>query len=66
VIKVDVNPSHFAFVGAVQTDGGEANLTTAVIDPANGFAYFGTFTEPSIVVKVDINPAHTFAPYRRS
>jgi len=33
---------------------GEGDLTSAVIDPSGEFAYFGTFTSPGRVVKVDL------------
>jgi uncharacterized repeat protein (TIGR01451 family) len=39
-------------VGALALNAGEDKLYTAVIDPAGGFAYFGTDNSPGIVVKV--------------
>jgi hypothetical protein len=39
-------------VGAVTLADGERNLGSAVIDAANGFAYFGTLTTPGRVVKI--------------
>jgi Divergent InlB B-repeat domain/K319L-like, PKD domain len=39
---------------------GEGHFFSAVIDGANGYAYFGTDTTPGRVVKVDVNPSHTF------
>ena len=32
--------------------------TSSVIDPAGGFAYFGTQTNPGIVVKVRLSDSH--------
>jgi len=41
--------------GALTLSAGENHLYSAVIDPAAGFAYFGTYyTIPGIVVKVDL------------
>ncbi len=34
---------------------GESMLETAVIDPSHGFAYFGTYTAPGVVVKVRLS-----------
>ncbi len=33
---------------------GEDYLTSAVLDQAHGFAYFGTYTSPGVVVKIDL------------
>src|SRR5438067_564308 len=45
----------FARVGALTFNSGEDFLTSAVIDSAGGFAYFGTFTRPGIVVRVRLS-----------
>jgi len=42
-------------VGALTLNTGENTLYSAVIDTANGYAYFGTETAPGIVVKVETN-----------
>jgi hypothetical protein len=42
-------------VGALTLYGNENYLTSAVIDTANGYAYFGTNTAPGIVVKVRLS-----------
>jgi len=41
-------------VGALTLKPGENNLSSAVIDATNGFAYFGTVTSPGMVVKVKL------------
>jgi hypothetical protein len=48
----------FARLGALPMNAGENALLCAVIDTANGFAYFGTDTTPGRVVKVSLS---TFA-----
>src|SRR2546422_3375164 len=48
-------------VGGLTLPSGEDHLTSAVIDSAGGFAYFGTLTSPGVVVKVDLA---TFARMR--
>ena len=50
-----VRLSDFTRVGALTLQSGEDWLYSAVIDTANGFAYFGTMTWPGIVVKVETN-----------
>jgi hypothetical protein len=48
-------------VGSLTLDPGEDSLwLSAVIDAANGFAYFGTITSPGIVVKVNIGAGTIF------
>jgi len=42
-------------VGALTLNTGENTLYSAVIDTANGYAYFGTETAPGIVVKVRLS-----------
>jgi hypothetical protein len=42
--------------GVVTLNMGEGVLTTAVIDPDNYYAYFGTNTTPGVVVKVSVPP----------
>src|SRR5260370_1454327 len=45
----------FAGVGSLTLNSGEGGGCAAVIDPAGGFAYFGTTTSPGIVVKVQLS-----------
>src|SRR3989442_10389810 len=45
----------FSRVGALTMKAGENYLASAVIDSAAGFAYFGTQTDPGIVVKVRLS-----------
>jgi len=45
----------FTRVGALTLNPGEDKLFSAVIDSANGFAYFGTGTSPGVVVKVRLS-----------
>jgi len=42
-------------VASLTLKPGETNLYSAVIDTANGFAYFGTVTSPGIIVKVRLS-----------
>jgi|GEM_PF-2470854 len=44
-----------------QTDSTENDLTSAVVDPKNGFAYFGTGTSPGVVVKYRMSDSKTLA-----
>ncbi len=53
IVKVDL--STFTRVGVLNLNYGENHLVSAVIDEANGFAYFGTYTNPGIVVKIDLS-----------
>ena len=39
----------------ITLDSGENNLTSAVIDTAAGYAYFGTSTSPGIIIKIDLS-----------
>ena len=56
-IGVDIPPQNFSSpfkrIQGLTLNAGEDDLQTAVIDTVNGFAYFGTFTYPGIVVKVN-------------
>lgn len=65
VIKValDSGAAPPSRVGAVTLDAGEVDLYCAVIDPAAGYAYFGTRTWPGRVVKVTLG-AGTNPPAR--
>src|SRR2546427_3139626 len=45
----------FSRVGTLSLNTGEDNLRAAVVDTANGFAYFATFTSPSIIVKIRLS-----------
>ncbi len=65
VVKIDLQAADFAAdgrVGAVTLeDGGigqdgEDRLRSAVIDTTNNFAYFGTYTGPGKVVKMNVDP----------
>jgi sugar lactone lactonase YvrE len=46
-------------IGSTVLDSYEESLTCAVLDVARGYAYFGTYTSPGIVVKVVIGPGNT-------
>ncbi|HZE69172.1 MAG TPA: hypothetical protein VE135_06550 [Pyrinomonadaceae bacterium] len=50
-----VRLSDFTAVADLMTNAVESNLQSAVIDPTNGFAYFGTLTSPGRVVKVRLS-----------
>jgi hypothetical protein len=50
-----VQPEGFSRVAALGTFPPEAILASAVIDSAAGFAYFGTYTMPGLVVKVRLS-----------
>jgi hypothetical protein len=52
---VKVRLSDFTRVGSLTLNTGEYGLRSAVIDTANGFAYFGTGTSPGKVVRVDLS-----------
>jgi hypothetical protein len=39
---------------SLQANPGESNFFSSVVDPVNGFVYFGTNTSPCRVVKVDV------------
>ena len=59
IVKVDLGsgsnpPTRVG--GAAILNNGEGVLTTAVIDPDNSYAYFGTNTNPGVVVKVSVPP----------
>ncbi|MFC1505685.1 hypothetical protein ACFLQ6_01290, partial [Thermoproteota archaeon] len=51
---VKVNLTDFTRVGSLTLNTGENRLASAVIDSANGYAYFGAYTDPGIVVKVNL------------
>ena len=42
--------------------GPESYLWSAVIDPAGDYAYFGTNTEPGIVVRIDLGHILVYLP----
>src|SRR5436309_1754887 len=42
-------------VASLTLKSGEIRLRSAVVDTANGFAYFGTSTSPGIIVKVRLS-----------
>jgi uncharacterized repeat protein (TIGR01451 family) len=48
-------PQNFGEYATLTLNAGEDDLDSAVIDPASGFAYFGTGTDPGIVVKVRLS-----------
>jgi hypothetical protein len=52
---VKVRLSDLTRVGALTLNTGEDELESAVIDPAAGFAYFGTRTSPGQVVQVHLS-----------
>ena len=54
-IVVKVRLSDFTRVGALTLNPGEDLVNAAVIDPAGGFAYFGTDTIPGVVIKVRLS-----------
>lgn len=65
IIKVDIKngPAQPRIVGALTLDAGETGLSCAVIDPAAGYAYFGTGrTFPGIVVKVALGSGDLLRP----
>src|SRR3989442_14800907 len=45
----------FTRVGSLTFNSGENGLSSAVLDRAAGFAYFGTDTSPGVVVKVRLS-----------
>jgi len=49
-------------VGGLTLPSGEDHLTSAVIDSAGGFAYFGTLTSPGVVVKINVRILDTTPP----
>ena len=55
VVKVNTSSGTFARVDAVPLNDGEDYLKSAVIDVTNGFAYFGSYTNPGIVVRVKLS-----------
>ena len=55
VLKVNVDPANFAYVGEVKLNVAAFNFWAAVIDPAAGFAYFGTYTDPGVIAKVRLS-----------
>ncbi len=53
---VKINTNTFQKVGSsLGLNDGEDYLTSAVIDVTNGYAYFGTYTDPGIVVKIRLS-----------
>jgi len=56
VVKVRLGDGNFppAHVGTVTLEPGESHLYSAVIDTANGYAYFGTGTGTARVVKIHL------------
>src|SRR2546422_986894 len=54
-VIVKVRLSDFTRVDSLTLNTGESYLSSAVIDSAGGFAYFGTFTFPGIIVKVRLS-----------
>jgi len=51
---------NFSRVGALTLNSGENYLNSAVIDPADGYAYFGTY--PGIVVRIDLGHILVYLP----
>ena len=55
-VRAKRQPLAFGYAPETLTlNGGENELTCAVSDEAAGFAYFGTYTNPGIVVKVRLS-----------
>jgi len=54
-VVVKVRLSDFTRQAGLPLDLGEGVLTAAAIDPANGYAYFGTDTDPGIIVKIRLS-----------
>jgi hypothetical protein len=54
VAKVDLSTFTEAAGSPLTLGSGESNLSTAVIDPSAGFAYFATYAAPSKIVKIDL------------
>lgn len=52
IVKVDL--ATFTLVDTLTLEAGEDRLPAAVIDPANGFAYFGVAASPARVVRVNL------------
>src|SRR5207244_308412 len=50
-----LEPASFTETSSLTLKRSEPDLTSAVIDRANGFAYFGTNTSPGMVVKVHLS-----------
>lgn len=58
IIKVNLSPSTFTRVGKITLNSDEINLTSAVIDQTNGFAYFGTgwaSSNPGKIIKIRLS-----------
>lgn len=49
------SPAGFANAGTITLDQSEDKLFAAVMDAASGYAYFATYTAPSMVVKVRLS-----------
>ncbi len=56
-----ISLSAFTRIGSLSLNSGENVLESALIDPAGGFAYFGTDTAPGIVVKVRLSTFTRFS-----
>jgi predicted RNA-binding protein with TRAM domain len=52
---VKVRLADFSRGGAITLGTGQDYLECAVIDPTGGFAYFGTYTSPGIIVRVPLS-----------
>jgi hypothetical protein len=54
-LVVKVRLSDFTRQAGLQLELGEGMLAAAALDTANGYAYFGTYTDPGIIVKVRLS-----------
>jgi hypothetical protein len=52
IVKIDADT--LVQAGEITLAAGEGDLTSAVIDPAGAFAYFGANTQPGRIVRVDL------------
>jgi hypothetical protein len=55
---VKIRLSDFAEAATLTLSLSEDSLHSSVIDAANGFAYFGAYTIPGRVVKIDVAPSN--------
>jgi hypothetical protein len=55
ITRSQLTDTDFTRVDALTLTAAENDLRSAVIDTAGGYAYFGTFTSPGVVVKVRLS-----------
>jgi hypothetical protein len=63
-IVVKMNLATGNRVGSITLNEGEVYLSCAVVDTANSYAYYGTYTSPGKVVKIDITNASVDMSHR--